>query len=148
MEMIIMDINQMTPQARRVVLLGDLVVLDSSNFTSLPDFDAAAGFLSRLTGLRSDVGSVLFDAPNDDEKLITLLSSTGFIKKPTAGSVLDASEKLWQALGDVPQDREGNLDGSFLHFPKGTNIELVWGWFESTFELSVAEDLMKINPDS
>jgi len=153
MKMIIADINQVrTKEAsrgfvRRVVLLGDLLVLDSSEFSSLPDFDEAAEFLSRRTGLRYYIGGITFSTPNDNGKLITLLLSNDVIEKNTAGSVLDAAEVLWQALGDVPQDREGNLDGPFLHFPKGTSTDRVWGWFESTFELSVAEDLMKLNTD-
>jgi len=49
---------------------------------------------------------------------------------------------LWNKLGDVPSNDDGEIENPFLHFPSGTECEEVWHWFEETFELSVVVDLM------
>ena len=53
------------------------------------------------------------------------------------------AKKLWAELEDVPMDCETEcMDAPFLHFPAGTHREEIWHWFEKTFNVSVAEDLM------
>ena len=48
--------------------------------------------------------------------------------------------KLWEKLGNVPVNDDSDLQEPFLHFPKGTNNETVWKWFEETFKgFSVAK---------
>ncbi len=54
----------------------------------------------------------------------------------------DVYKALWRLLGDVPVTTDDDLDGEFLHFPKGTDKFEVWHWFEETFDISVAKDLM------
>lgn len=52
-------------------------------------------------------------------------------------------KELWMQLGFTPMDPETERMGeAFLHFPAGTHREDIWHWFEETFDLSVAEDLM------
>lgn len=52
---------------------------------------------------------------------------------------------LWTEFGDVPMDPETeNLDEDWLLFPKGTNRETIWHWFEEEFGISVASDLMHV----
>ena len=52
-------------------------------------------------------------------------------------------KKLWCEFGDVPMDPETEtLDSGWLLFPKGTFREDIWDWFEETFLVSVATDLM------
>ncbi|WP_207308927.1 hypothetical protein [Marinobacter salicampi] len=46
--------------------------------------------------------------------------------------------ELWAELGNVPVTQDGELEEAFLHFPKGTDREDVWQWFETTFDISVA----------
>jgi hypothetical protein len=55
---------------------------------------------------------------------------------------------LWQKLGDVPVTEDGvYLDGPFLRFPVGTEVEAVWRWFEATFPgFSVAEAMGHASP--
>lgn len=48
---------------------------------------------------------------------------------------------LWAQLGAVPVDEEGEIDEPFLHFPRGTQSEDIWHWFEQHFGLSVVDDL-------
>jgi len=50
---------------------------------------------------------------------------------------------LWAELGDVPTvGSEDCIDEDWRQFPKGTPREDIWHWFEETYNLSVAEDLM------
>lgn len=52
------------------------------------------------------------------------------------------AEKLWEQLGDIPIDDDECIKEEFIGFQPGTHREDIWHWFESTFNLSVAEDLM------
>lgn len=63
-------------------------------------------------------------------------------------------QDLWDEFGDIPMDPETEcLDSPFTPksqdgretlatFPAGTFREDIWHWFEETFHISVAEDLM------
>lgn len=60
---------------------------------------------------------------------------------------LALARKLWKELGNVAVDDngpDGCIEEDFLFFEKGTNVYDVYEWFESTFELSVARDLMRV----
>jgi hypothetical protein len=62
----------------------------------------------------------------------------------TEDAYKDLAKHLWKKLGDVPTDEEGvdgGIDEDFLHFSKGTDVYDIWHWFESEFDVSVAEDL-------
>jgi len=59
---------------------------------------------------------------------------------------------LWEKLGDIPVNDEGDLDEPFLEawegkplFEVGTDREDIWRWFEDEFDVLVAEDLMGFN---
>lgn len=50
---------------------------------------------------------------------------------------------LWLEFGDVPMDPETEcIEIEWHGFPAGTHREDIWHWFEETFDISVAEDLM------
>ena len=56
-----------------------------------------------------------------------------------------SAEELWREFGGVPMDPDTERIGSdWLIFPAGTHREDIWFWFEETFSLSVAEDLMHV----
>ena len=52
------------------------------------------------------------------------------------------AERFWERLGNIPVNEEDELDEPFLSFKKGTDKFEVWHWFEETFDVSVAKDLM------
>ena len=54
----------------------------------------------------------------------------------------DVARKIWEMLGDVPTNEDGEIDESFLHFEIGTDKFEIWHWFEETFDISITEDLM------
>lgn len=63
---------------------------------------------------------------------------------PTKTSI-NFVKRLWWMFGNVPMDPETeNLEEDWLLFPKGTNREEIWGWFEEKFDVSVATDLMHV----
>lgn len=65
-----------------------------------------------------------------------------------ADAKLDLSRHLWKKLGNIPTDEngaDGSIDEDYLHFEKGTPVYDIWEWFESTFDVSVAKDLMQLN---
>lgn len=50
---------------------------------------------------------------------------------------------LWKELSDIPMDPETEcIESEWNNFPAGTHREEIWHWFEETFNLSVAKDLM------
>ena len=50
---------------------------------------------------------------------------------------------LWLEFGDVPMDPETEcIEEEWNDFPAGTHREEIWIWFEETFNISVAMDLM------
>lgn len=57
---------------------------------------------------------------------------------------LDSSiKKLWEEFGDIPMNPDTEcIEIDWHGFPVGTHREEIWLWFEETFSLSVAEDLM------
>lgn len=54
------------------------------------------------------------------------------------------ADLMWMRLGDVCINSEEEIDEPFLHFPVGTELVEIWAWFEETFSLSVAKDLMRL----
>lgn len=61
-----------------------------------------------------------------------------FIKKELAAA-------LWERFGDVPMDPETEeIEQNWNIFTAGTHREDIWHWFEDTFDVSVAEDLMHV----
>lgn len=52
-------------------------------------------------------------------------------------------EEKWFEFGDVPMNPETEcIEEEWNGFPAGTHREEIWHWFEDTFNVSVAEDLM------
>ena len=66
-------------------------------------------------------------------------------KCKTDGYLTDEVYKdLWEILGNTFINDDGELLESFLHFEIGTDREEIWHWFEETFDISVAVDLMNL----
>lgn len=52
-------------------------------------------------------------------------------------------EELWDKLENHPYDPETEcITEPYVIFPAGTHREEIWHWFEESFGISVAEDLM------
>lgn len=50
---------------------------------------------------------------------------------------------LWAEFGDVPMNPETEcIEEEWYGFEAGTHREEIWHWFEETFNVSVAKDLM------
>lgn len=47
---------------------------------------------------------------------------------------------LWDKLGDIPVDEDGDIEESFEQFEIGTNNEDIWHWFEEFFDISVGKE--------
>ena len=66
-------------------------------------------------------------------------------------NTIEIAKKLWDELGDIPVNEDMELDEEFnpenydAVFEIGTDCEEVWHWFEETFNLSVAKDLMMLD---
>lgn len=53
------------------------------------------------------------------------------------------AKALWKEFGDISMNPETEcIEEAWCRFPTGTHREEIWHWFEDTFDLSVAEDLM------
>lgn len=52
---------------------------------------------------------------------------------------------LWEEFGEVPMNPETEeIEEVWKYFLPGTHREEIWHWFEEQFNVSVAEDLMKL----
>ena len=64
---------------------------------------------------------------------------------------LALAKELWERLGDIPTNEEEELDEDFgipelgMGFETGVDMYEVWHWFEETFNISVAKDLMNLD---
>lgn len=47
------------------------------------------------------------------------------------------AKTLWQQLGNVPVNDDGELEEAFLHFESGTDREDIWSWFEEETQVPV-----------
>lgn len=55
----------------------------------------------------------------------------------------DSIRRLWTEFGDIPMDPKTEcIEQTWHGFPAGTHREEIWHWFEETFQISVAKDLM------
>lgn len=55
------------------------------------------------------------------------------------------AKKLWEEFGDIPMNPETEcIEETWYCFQTGTHREDIWSWFEETFKLSAAEDLMEL----
>jgi len=55
---------------------------------------------------------------------------------------IQLARKQWSDFGDISIDNSNCIEQEFLTFDIGTDREDIWVWFESEYDLSVAEDLM------
>lgn len=57
--------------------------------------------------------------------------------------IMQNVKELWLEFGDVPMDPETEcIETEWSGFLPGTHREKIWQWFEDTFNVSVAKDLM------
>jgi len=45
--------------------------------------------------------------------------------------------EIWEKLGDIPVNDNGEIEENFMNFSKGTNIEHIWKWIEDKYNVSV-----------
>jgi len=65
------------------------------------------------------------------------------IERSTPYVYLNLVKELWADFGDVPMDPKTECIEDFWgRFVPGDHREEIWHWFEETFHVSVAEDLM------
>lgn len=61
---------------------------------------------------------------------ITTVNEELEISKLTLQETIDKNiESLWKEFESVPVDRNGNLRAAWKAYPKGTNKNEVYGWF-------------------
>ena len=55
---------------------------------------------------------------------------------------LSQANELWDALGEITIDEDETIESPFLHFNKGVDRTTIWQWLESTFNISIAIDIL------
>lgn len=57
--------------------------------------------------------------------------------------IMDSIKLLWRDFGEVPMNPDTEcIEEEWHGFEPGTHREVIWKWFEDTFHISVAKDLM------
>lgn len=70
-------------------------------------------------------------------------TENGITTKGTPYVFLNLVKELWENFGDVPMNPNTECIEDFWgKFCPGTHREEIWHWFEETFHVSVAEDLI------
>lgn len=96
---------------------------------------------------------ISYNFEEDKKETLMLVDDAEFVQraKQSAGNdlyILEVAQSLWSELGNIPVNEDDELDedfvNSFTTFFKGTDKTEVWHWFEETFNLSVAKDLMNV----
>jgi len=57
---------------------------------------------------------------------------------------IDIAKEKWEQFGDIPVNDDDEIEQKFEGFEVGTDRIEIWHWFEDTFNVSVAKDLMEI----
>jgi hypothetical protein len=62
---------------------------------------------------------------------------------------IETAKRYWSELGNVPVNKDDDIDEDFIVdnrvvFHKGTDKIEIWHWFEETFNISVAKELMNL----
>ena len=78
------------------------------------------------------------------EQLIKTRNSNPHGKKWAFEDSLKAARVLWDALADIPVDKDDQTEIPFLHFPAGVEKWCIHHWFEDYFDISIAKDLENI----
>ena len=47
--------------------------------------------------------------------------------------------KLWEKFGDIPINKDEEIEEDFLHFKKGTDRFEIWHWFEETYDITLGD---------
>lgn len=71
------------------------------------------------------------------------MNSVADIQKYRPGETpIEKLRELWQELGDIPVDDDGNTEEDFYHWKAGTDREDIWHWFGERCPNNLVEDLM------
>lgn len=54
-------------------------------------------------------------------------------------------ENLWNSLVDVPMNENEQLEDDWFIFPKGTDKEEIWHWFDEQYSKDVSYLLYEFN---
>lgn len=54
-------------------------------------------------------------------------------------------ENLWNSLVDVPMNENEQLEDDWFIFPKGTDKEEIWHWFDEQYSKGVSYLLYEFN---
>jgi hypothetical protein len=52
------------------------------------------------------------------------------------------AKEIWEALGKIPVNDNGEIEEFFMDHPRGTPVEDIWHEIEEDFNVSIVEDLM------
>ncbi len=76
----------------------------------------------------------------DSGKIVVVDTAITTIKGEEAP--LEEVKALWAMFGDVPINVDEEIEEQWEHFPAGTDRSTIWHWFEDTYNITVATDLM------
>ena len=54
-------------------------------------------------------------------------------------------ENLWKSLEDIPMNENEQLEEDWFIFPKGTDKEEIWHWFDEQYSKGVYYLLYELN---
>lgn len=93
-----------------------------------------------------DLRNVLMDIAEGFEKEYgNNVAKEDYIECVRSYTDLGLAKALWSRFGDIPMDPDTEeIEEEWNGFEKYTFREDIWHWFEDTFNVSVAIDLMKV----
>ena len=133
-------VGEVWKNGKTVYLINDTVLKATSRVTIVSDNDLETGTIVNIVsyGL-TKVADTLEDYYK--EKFLQ-------VKPKKSSEKILVARKLWTDFGNISVDCNGDILEDFkpvgqnIVFEIGTDKKEVWHWFEETFNLSVAADLM------
>lgn len=111
----------------------------------LENVDGQPGVIMEYNPGKKCVQVRVYGKDDPDGDPIQVLDISEPLKEGVDGNNYEPEEfeMLWSKFGDVPMNPETEcIEEEWNGFPAGTHREQIWFWFENTFNVSVAEDLM------
>ena len=121
-------------------------ILDVNNDFFVPESDVnKVATLANEEYEKAD-GRIEYECLQDAyDVYVTEVTANGFSEHPCSDITL--AKRMWNHFGDVVIDEKDRIDEDWFIFDRGTSRFDIWTWFEETFNLSVALDLMHSDED-
>ena len=110
--------------------MGDFI--ENGSYIQKEYYETSEQLQSRMSGM-----DYHYSIRTDDDVLF-------FITKEKTYSIPKKDfdwRMLWDKLGNIPTDENGEIEEEFEHFDIGSDTTEIWSWFEWFFDIVLGDEL-------